>query len=214
MTLLDGSAQPAQHVLPLLALTAVLAACGHKEPPAPPYEANPAPTEAYEVVVSVQDAPSDIYVSSASVTYKITNEDCLPPIRNFEGVRYEPARHSLKIPMQRISAGYFKGIYFADGMLERSYYGRSECRWSVQFVGATLRTPASKDYTYFDVSTYPDASSETRYALKDIRPWKDDGEIYPARDWSQWMFDKEVPTANRDDFFSFTISTRRRNDAQ
>jgi len=75
-------------------LLALLAACGSKERTPPPYEANPSPKEAYEVVVTTHDAPENIYATGAYVTYKVTN-NCLPPIDNFEGVRYGIDKHSL-----------------------------------------------------------------------------------------------------------------------
>ncbi|HYQ24010.1 hypothetical protein [Stenotrophomonas sp.] len=86
----------------LLASLPLLTACGSKERTPPPYEANPSPKEAYEVVVTTHDAPEDIYPAGAYVTYKITN-DCLPPIDNFEGVRYGIDKHSLDIPLKKIN---------------------------------------------------------------------------------------------------------------
>ncbi|WP_159097540.1 hypothetical protein [Stenotrophomonas sp. SAU14A_NAIMI4_5] len=195
----------------LLASLPLLTACGSKERAPPPYEANPSPKEAYEVVVTTHDAPEDMYASSATVTYAIENEDCLPPIENFEGVRYEPDTHTLEVPIKRTGKREYTGIFFSDGMLEQDYYRRGKCRWSVQTVGAVLKTPASKAYTYFTILT-PLVKKEavTRYALKEIRPWKNDGQVYRSRDWSQEMFDEEVSPLEHEKFFSYSISAGER----
>ena len=204
----DGTCRVSFGRLLLLSVLMLLGACGSKERAPPPYEANPSPKEAYEVVVTTHDAPEEMYASSASVTYAIENEDCLPPIENFEGVRYEPDTHTLEIPIKRTGKREYSGVFFNDGMLEQDYYGRGSCRWSMQSVGAVLKTPASKAYTYFTVSKpFEKKGTVTRYALKDIHPSENDGRIHPARDWSQKMFDEKVSPLEHDKFFSFSIST-------
>lgn len=214
MTLLDGSAQPAQHVLPLLALTAVLVACGRKEPPAPPYELNPSPKDAYEITLTTQDAPDDIDASHAYVSYRIADEGCLPPIDNFEGVRYGMEKHSLHIPLQRVDGHTFKGIFFRDGLARKDYFGRGICTWRVSLVGASLWTEQTKDFTYFSISTDLQTGRETRLSKKDIEPLRDDGHRYPASAILESRFEDEVPPEERGRFFSYSISIRKAGNRQ
>ncbi|MBK0011060.1 hypothetical protein [Stenotrophomonas sp. S41] len=194
----------------LLALLPLLTACGSKERTPPPYEANPSPKEAYEVVITTHDAPEDIYASSASVTYEVTN-DCLPPIDNFEGVRYGIDKHSLDIPLRKVNSTTYEGTYFRDGILNADYYGKGACDWEVVLVGATLKTDTTTSPTYFTISTTVDAGSETRYSSKSIKPLINDGSPSPADTIPTSRFLKTVPVAQRGDYFSYqiTISPRK-----
>lgn len=196
----------------LLVLLPLIGACGSKERAPPPYEANPSPKEAYEVVVITHDAPEDIHATSAYVTYKVTT-DCLPPIDNFEGVRYGIDKHTLEIPLQRVNTTTYAGTYFRDGILNRDYYGKGPCNWEPMRVGATLETEATKSFAYFTISTSADAGTETRHSSRNIRPLIDDGGTYPADSIPQSRFAEDVSEAQRVDYFSYTITISPRKEA-
>ena len=214
MTVLDGSAQPAQHVLPLLALTAVLAACGRKEPPAPPYELNPSPKDAYEITLTTQDAPDDIYASHAYVSYRIADEGCLPPIDSFEGVRYGLEKHSLSIPLQRVDGHRFKGIFYRDGLARKDYFGSGICAWRVEHIGASLRMEGTASTAFLPIAITLQQGSETRYSAKDIKPLVENRGPAPANTYSPARFTEDVPTSKRGDFFSYSIEARARKRRQ
>jgi len=189
-----------------LALLPLLAACGSKERTPPPYKANPTPKDAYEVVVTTHDAPEDMYLSAAAVGYVIANESCLPPIDNFEGVRYGIEKHLIEIPLRKIAADRYTGTYFRDGLASKDYFGRGICSWEVQYVSASLKTRSTERFTFFPISTTPEKRTATRYSPKEIRPALDDGEIYPATDFSESRFEESIPESERGRFFSYSIS--------
>lgn len=191
----------------LLLTLPLLAACGSKERAPPPYEKNPSPKEPYDLVLTVRDGPDDIQASSAYVSYKIADEACLPPIDNFEGVRYGTDRHSLDFRLKRVNATTFKGRFFRDGVLSRDYYGRGICRWKVELVGAFLETEKTKSFTYFTTSTTLEDGSETLYTSKDIQPLIDDGKKHPANITDEEGFTRDVPEDQRSNYFSIIIST-------
>jgi len=198
----------------LLALLPLLAACGSKERGPPPYEANPSPKDAYEVVVTTHNAPEDIYVKGAWVSYTITNGNCLPPIDNFEGVSYGIEKHSLKIPLEKIDAHTYTGTYFRDGLAEKDYFGRGLCRWRVDYVSSSIETESTRSFTYFQIVTDPQQRTTTRFAKRAIAPRLDDGERYPASDLSEERFKREIPIEQQSDFFSYSITIAKRADEQ
>ncbi len=198
------SAHVASRALCPLLLT-LLTACGSKEHTPPPYEANPSPKEAYEVVITTHDASENIYATGAYVTYKVTN-DCLPPIDNFEGVRYGIDKHSLDIPLRKVNPTTYKGTYFRDGILDLDYYGRGPCEWEIVLVGAALKADAPKSPTYFTISTSVDAGSETRYSSKRIQPLLGESSASPADSMPTSRFIRTVPGAQRSDYFSYKIA--------
>ncbi|WP_313179464.1 hypothetical protein [Stenotrophomonas sp.] len=189
----------------LLALLPLLTGCGSKERTPPPYELNPSPKEAVEVVVTTHDAPEDIYAAGAWVTYRIAN-DCLPPIDNFEGVRYGTDKHTLDITLQRVGPTTFKGTFFRDGLAEKDYFGRGPCRWAVALAGANLETKATRSFTYFSISATTEEASAIRYSSRTVRPQSEDGEVYPADGMPPSRFIKDVPMAERGNYFSYEIT--------
>ncbi|WP_159097542.1 hypothetical protein [Stenotrophomonas sp. SAU14A_NAIMI4_5] len=203
-----------QALYALLLTLPLLAACASKERTPPPYEANPSPKEAYEVVITTHDAPEDMFLSTVAVGYVIADESCLPPIDNFEGVRYGIEKHLLTIPFRKIAPDKYVGTYFRDGMASKDYFGHGVCSWDVQYVGASLKTRRTESFTYFSISTTPEKKKVTRYNSKEIRPLLDDGQIYPASDFSESRFEKEISATDRSKFFSYSISIITRKDEE
>lgn len=197
----------------LLALP-LLSACGSKERVPPPYEANPSPKEAYEVVVTTHDAPEEMFISATSADYEIADEGCLPPIDNFEGVRYGIERHSLPIHLRRLSGDTFVGEFYRDGMKPSNYFGRGECNWNLVRISANLRAPSTKSIAYFSISASPAQKEQTRFAAKAFVPLLDDGNEYPATSFSQERFEREVPLSDHRNFFSYSISINARTQEQ
>lgn len=198
----------------LLALLPLLTACGSKVPTPPPYETNPSPKEAVEVIVTTRDAPEDMYLVGAAVGYMIANGNCLPPIDNFEGVSYGIEKHLVEIPLRKTASGRYAGTFFRDGLASKNYFGRGVCSWEVQYVSASLRTHSTEQFTYFTVSTTPEERTATRYSRKEIKPVLNDGDIYPANDLSEASFENSIPASDRSKYFSYTISIISRKDGE
>lgn len=194
----------------LLALLPLLTACGSKERTPPPYEANPSPKDAYEVVVRTHDAPEEMFITATSVDFEIADEACLPPIDNFEGVRYGLEKYSLPIQLTRISSTTFAGVYYRDGLKVANYFGQGDCKWNFVGVNANLRMPSTGKFTYFSIGANPETGTRTRFANKLITPVFDDGQAYPAAALSQERFEREIPLSDRDKYFSYTISINTR----
>lgn len=194
----------------LLAWLPLLAACGSKERTPPPYEANPSPKEAYEVVVTTHDAPEEMFVTATSIGFEIADEACLPPIDNFEGVRYGLEKFSLPIQLTRVNSTTFAGIYYRDGMKVANYFGRGDCKWRFMGVNANLRTPSTKSFTYFSIGATPAMGMRTRFTKKAIAPMFDDGQEHPASALTQERFEREIPASDQEKYFSYTISINTR----
>ncbi|AWH30227.1 hypothetical protein C1931_15585 [Stenotrophomonas sp. YAU14A_MKIMI4_1] len=209
----DGTCRVSFGRLLLLSLLMLLGACGSKER-APPYEANPSPKEAYEVVVTTHDAPEEMFISATSADYEIADEGCLPPIDNFEGVRYGIERYSLPIQLRKVSDATFVGEFYRDGMKPSNYFGRGECSWNLVRISANLRAPSTKSIAYFSISASPAHKEQTRFAAKAFVPLLDDGNVYPASSLSQERFEREVALSDYDRFFSYSISINARTHEQ
>jgi len=198
----------------LLALLPLLTACGIKEREPPPYEANPSPKEAYEVVITTHDAPEEMFITATSVDFEIADEACLPPIDNVEGVRYGLEKYSLPIQLTRLDSTTFAGVYYRDGLKVANYFGRGDCKWKFTGINANLRMPSTGKLIYFSIGATPETGAQTRFAEKSIKPVFDDGQAHPAAAFSQERFEREIPTSDKDNFFSYTISINTRKYAK
>jgi len=190
----------------LFVVTLATAAGCSKELPPPPYVANPDPRDAHNVTLTLDNAPEDLRPTGAHVQYRIVDTRCMPPVTNFAGVRSEPTAHHLDITLRRVDANTYVGSYFGDGLLEKDYYGRGICRWEVTLVGASLTTDKTRSFTYFSISTTLKEDRTTVFAERDIRPRRGDGEKYPARDWSDAQFEREIPATERSNYFSYSLA--------
>lgn len=190
----------------LFVVTLATAAGCSKELPPPPYVANPDPRDAHNVTLTLDNAPEDLRPTGAHVQYRIVDTRCMPPVTNFAGVRRERAIHHLNIALRRVDATTYVGSYFADGLLEKDYYGHGVCRWEVNLVGAFLDTEKTRSFTYFSLAVTPGMRRMKIFADRSIRPLRNDGEKYRASGWSEEQFALRVPEAERSNYFSYSLA--------
>lgn len=151
-------ARPEPRGRPLLALLALvpLAACS-------PYadaerdvaaggrglaKLNPAPKQAYELVLTLKDAPGPFAIVEGVAQYDVSNyEDCgrILPATGTAGriTSQEP------VTLHKVSENEYRGTFYLDRMLDEDYYGRGACDWTPTGVGAMLRATTSKADTRF-----------------------------------------------------------------
>lgn len=153
-----GVARPQPTGRPLLAVLALvlLAACS-------PYadaerdvaaggrglaKLNPAPKQAYELVLTVKDAPGPFAVVEGVAQYDASNyADCgrIVPAPGTAGriTSQEP------VTLHKVGENEYRGTFYLDRMLDEDYYGRGVCHWTLTGVGAMLRATTSKADTRF-----------------------------------------------------------------
>ncbi|PZS81729.1 hypothetical protein A7X84_12310 [Stenotrophomonas maltophilia] len=153
-----GVARPELRGRPLLALLALvpLAACS-------PYadaerdvaaggrglaKLNPAPKQAYELVLTLKDAPGPFAVAEGVAQYDVSNyEDCgrVLPATGTAGriTSQEP------VTLHKVSENEYRGTFYPDRMQDQDYYDRGTCHWTLTGVGAMLRATNGEGDTRF-----------------------------------------------------------------
>lgn len=153
-----GVVRPEPRGRPLLALLALvpLAACS-------PYadaerdvaaggrglaKLNPAPKQAYELVLTLKDAPGPFVIVEGVAQYDVSNyEDCgriLPATGTASRITSQEP-----VTLHKVSENEYRGTFYLDRMLDEDYYGRGACHWSLKGVGAMLRATNGEADTRF-----------------------------------------------------------------
>ncbi|MDT3556748.1 hypothetical protein ROV95_11525 [Stenotrophomonas maltophilia group sp. msm1] len=153
-----GVARPEPRGRPLLAFLALvpLAACS-------PYadaerdvaaggrglaKLNPAPKQAYELVLTLKDAPGPFAIVEGVAQYDVSNyEDCgriLPATGTASRMTSQEP-----VTLHKASENEYRGTFYLDRMLDEDYYGRGACHWLLKGVGAMLRATNGEADTRF-----------------------------------------------------------------
>lgn len=127
---------------------------------------NPAPKQAYELVLTLKDAPGPFAIVEGVAQYDASNyADCgrILPATGTAGriTSQEP------VTLRKIGENEYRGTFYIDRMQDEDYYGRGVCHWSLTGVGAMLRATngeADTRFLTFVDKKHMDAGSQlTRY---------------------------------------------------
>ncbi|SMR70533.1 MULTISPECIES: hypothetical protein [Stenotrophomonas] len=194
----------------LIALIALAVTGCSKERTYPVYRENPAPKDALPIVIRVHDAPVDVPTPKITVSYAI-DPLCLPPVSNYEGVQYEPKRHSVEFPVQRISANEFTSTVFKDGMEVADYYGRGPCTWAADVVQASFTfTVVDRSINASVPAFFPEIDEgepSITYVEKALKPMIAGQQPESAWTETKTRFDK-LPLPDQSKYFPIEISSR------
>nr|EKU9974675.1 hypothetical protein [Stenotrophomonas maltophilia] len=109
---------------------------------------NPAPKQAYELVLTLKNAPGPFAIVEGVAQYDASNyADCgrILPATGTAGriTSQEP------VTLRKIGENEYRGTFYLDRMQDEDYYGRGVCHWSLTGVGAMLRATNDKADTRF-----------------------------------------------------------------
>lgn len=125
----------------LATIVFLLAACGAPSPGPPDVRINPAPTQAYEIVLTIPDPPSQVHAVSGQVQFDIegVKDDCMPYADRIAGIK---PKSSFLVPVdfRRREDGTYTGSVYLDWLIDEDYYGLGVCRWKLTGVTADFRT--------------------------------------------------------------------------
>lgn len=109
---------------------------------------NPAPKQAYELVLTLKDAPGPFAIVEGVAQYDVSNyEDCgriLPATGTASRMTSQEP-----VTLHKASENEYRGTFYLDRMLDEDYYGRGACHWLLKGVGAMLRATNGEADTRF-----------------------------------------------------------------
>ncbi len=208
-----GVARPELRGRPLLALLALvpLAACS-------PYadaerdvaaggrglaKLNPAPKQAYELVLTLKDAPGPFAVAEGVAQYDVSNyEDCGRIIWSTGTAGRITSQEPVEL--RRTGENEYRGMFYLDRMQDQDYYDRGTCHWTLTGVGAMLRaTNGEADtrfLTYVNKERMDAGSPLTLYYPKTAYPRAELAANFPASG-------KEDPSAYKEELRNALFSS-------
>jgi hypothetical protein len=108
---------------------------------------NPSPKRAYEIVMTIENAPGPFADVSGGAQYDVTNENECGHI-NSAGVA-ERITSQERVALTKVSDTEYRGVVYLDQMLDEDYYGRGVCHWELMGASATLRATGGDGETLF-----------------------------------------------------------------
>ncbi|HEL2966218.1 TPA: hypothetical protein UL939_001083 [Stenotrophomonas maltophilia] len=208
-----GLARPELRGRPLLALLALvpLAACS-------PYadaerdvaaggrglaKLNPAPKQAYELVLTLKDAPGPFAIVEGVAQYDVSNyEDCGRIIWSTGTAGRITSQEPVEL--RRTGENEYRGMFYLDRMQDQDYYDRGTCHWTLTGVGAMLRaTNGEADtrfLTYVNKERMDAGSPLTLYYPKTAYPRAELAANFPASG-------KEDPSAYKEELRNALFSS-------
>ncbi len=109
---------------------------------------NNAPKQAYELVLTLRDAPGPFAIVEGVAQYDVSNyADCgrILPATGTAGriTSQEP------VTLHRVGENEYRGTFYLDRMQDEDYYGRGACHWTLTGVGTMLRATTGEADTRF-----------------------------------------------------------------
>lgn len=109
---------------------------------------NPAPKQAYELVLTVKDAPGPFAVVEGVGQYDVSNyEDCGRVIWSTGTASRITSQEPVEL--RRTGENEYRGTFYLDRMQDQDYYDRGTCHWTLTGVGAMLRATTGEADTRF-----------------------------------------------------------------
>ncbi|HLM54152.1 MAG TPA: hypothetical protein VK325_11330 [Pseudoxanthomonas sp.] len=113
---------------------------------------NPQPKQAYQLTMTLADAPGPFASMLGLVQYDVVTQKCMPPPdSNPGGASMHMTRH-VEFELTRVSDVEYTGTVYADGILDEDYYGRGICRWQLTQARVHLKATGAPRETLFNAS--------------------------------------------------------------
>lgn len=109
---------------------------------------NPAPRQAYEFVLKIDDAPGPFAMVKGTAQYDVINEQECGRIVPATG-RAGRITSKEEVKLQKVSDNEYRGTVFLDLMQDEDYYGRGVCQWKFSGAGAMLKATGADGETRF-----------------------------------------------------------------
>ncbi|MDO5611554.1 MAG: hypothetical protein Q4G62_12430 [Pseudomonadota bacterium] len=109
---------------------------------------NPAPKQAYEITLTIDNAPGPFEVVRGSAQFDVTNEGDCGYIDPISGALHRITRLEPFV-LNKAGDNTYKGIIYLDYMMDEAYYGRAVCHWEFTAASGYLRATTDEGTTRF-----------------------------------------------------------------
>lgn len=168
---------------------------------------NPQPRKAYEVTLTLKDAPGPFAVVEGAAQYDVGNEQECGRIVPATG-RAGRITSMEDFALRKVSDTEYRGTVYLDLMQDQDYYGRGVCHWAFTGASVMLKATGAQGETRFLAYLGSDklrgGQSATRYYWKEGYPREDISDFPDSGHDDPSQFKPEI----RDALFSVTLTAR------
>ena len=174
---------------------------------APQRKLNSNPTKAYEIRMTLANAPGGFELINAAAQFDVQNPgEC----GNIDPVIGAIPRITSNEPitLKKVSDTEYTGIVYLDQIVDEDYFGRAVCHWALAEARVVLKATGDEANTRFIFGLPAEkviaGGQEPRYFWSGSYPR---AKMDAFRDLGDASLDK-VPADKRDEFFSITLSAK------
>ncbi len=117
------------------------------QPPRPQIRRNPQPT-AYEVTMTIENAPGPFASVKAAMQYEVLDERCMPDLGGMAGTRASLLEW-VPVELQQVSGTTYRGEIYDNLLADEDYFGLGVCDWSLVSTQFKLSAGKSEDDARF-----------------------------------------------------------------
>ncbi len=168
---------------------------------------NPNPKRAYEIVMTVENAPGPFAIVEGAAQYDVVNENECGHINATSGTA-ERITSFEQVLMRKVSDAEYRGTVYLDGMLDQDYFGRGVCHWELGALRVVLRASGQEGETLF--GPWIIAEDIVANLSVDLYFWKGQ---YPRAEMDNYAYSgrssrEEFKPELRNDLFKITIKAQ------
>lgn len=168
---------------------------------------NPSPRKAFEVTLTLNNAPGAFGLVQAAAQYDVSNEQECGKIQPETGTGARITSQEA-VALKKVSDTEYRGTVYLDLMQDEDYYGRGVCHWEFSGASVMLKATGTDEETRF--LSFIDAKAVTAqqaltkyywnkgYPRSEAKGFPDTGEPSPEQ------FKPEI----RDELFTITLASK------
>lgn len=125
-----------------------------RQPPRPQIKRNPHPV-AYDITVTIENAPGPFGVVKAAMQYEVLEDSCRPDLGGMAGTRASLLEW-VPVELRHVSGTTYRGVIYDNLLVDEDYYGLGVCHWSLVTVQFKLQAGVSDNETRFSHHVFHD----------------------------------------------------------
>lgn len=118
-----------------------------RQPPRPQIRRNPHPI-AYDITVTIENAPGPFGVVKAAMQYEVLDDSCRPDLGGMAGTKASLLEW-VPIELRHVSGSTYRGVIYDNLLVDEDYYGLGVCHWSLVAAQFKLQAGVSDNETRF-----------------------------------------------------------------
>ncbi len=168
---------------------------------------NPHPRRAFEITLTLKDAPGAFGLVQGGAQYDVTNEQECGRIQPETGTAGRITSQE-DLVLKKVSDTEYRGTVYLDLMQDEDYYGRGVCHWEFSGASVLLKATGAEAETRFlsfiDAKAVTAQQSLTKYYWRKGYPRSESSSFPDTGEASPDSFKPEL----RDELFTLTLASK------